>query len=140
MEVRQNVVNEAKKYLGYKESDGSHKKIIDIYNGHSPLARNYRVKYTDSWCAVFVSAVAIQCGLTDIMPTECSCGRMIELYQKLGCWEENDAYVPNIGDIIMYDWDDSGNGDNTGWPDHVGIVTEVNGNTFKVIEGNKRCC
>ena len=37
----------------------------------------------------------------------------------------------------MYDWDDNGNGDNTGWPDHVGIVTEVNGNTFKVIEGNK---
>ena len=31
----------------------------------------------------------------------------------------------------MYDWDDNGNGDNTGWPDHVGIVTEVNGNTFK---------
>ena len=30
-----------------------------------------------------------------------------------------------------------GNGDNTGWPDHVGIVTEVNGNTFKVIEGIK---
>ena len=137
MEVRQNVVNEAKKYLGYKESDGSHKKIIDIYNGHSPLARNYRVKYTDSWCAVFVSAVAIQCGLTDIMPTECSCGRMIELYQKLGCWEENDAYVPNIGDIIMYDWDDSGKGDNTGWPDHVGIVTEISGNKMKIIEGNK---
>ena len=136
-ELRESVVIEAKKYLGYKESDGSHKKIVDIYNSHSPLARGYKVKYTDSWCAVFVSAVSIQCGLTDIMPTECSCGRMIELYQKLGRWEENDAYVPNIGDIIMYDWDDSGKGDNTGWPEHVGIVTEVTGSTMKIIEGNK---
>jgi peptidoglycan hydrolase-like protein with peptidoglycan-binding domain len=136
-ELRESVVIEAKKYLGYKESDGSHKKIVDIYNSHSPLARGYKVKYTDSWCAVFVSVVSIQCGLTDIMPTECSCGRMIELYQKLGRWEENDAYVPNIGDIIMYDWDDSGKGDNTGWPEHVGIVTEVTGSTMKIIEGNK---
>ena len=136
-ELRESVVLEAKKYLGYKESDGSHKKIVDIYNSHSPLARGYKVKYTDSWCAVFVSVVSIQCGLTDIMPTECSCGRMIELYQKLGRWEENDAYVPNIGDIIMYDWDDSGKGDNTGWPEHVGIVAEVTGSTMKIIEGNK---
>ena len=27
-------------------------------------------------------------------------------------------------------------GDNTGWPDHVGIVESVSGSTMKVIEGN----
>lgn len=137
MSLRQKVVNEAKKYLGCKESDGSHKVIIDGYNAHKPLARNYRMKYTGSWCATFVSFVAIQCGLTDIMPTECSCGKMIELYKKIGRWEENDAYVPKIGDILMYDWDDNGKGDDTGWPEHVGIVVEVSGNNMKIIEGNK---
>jgi lysozyme len=62
---------------------------------------------------------------------------MIELFKKLGEWIENDAYVPKPGDIIFYDWQDSGSGDNTGWPDHVGIVEAVSGSTITVIEGNK---
>lgn len=133
---RQNFVKTAVSYIGCKESNGSHKKIIDIYNGHTPLARGYKVKYTDAWCATFVSAMAIVCGLTDIIPTECGCGQMIELFQKLGEWQENDSYTPQPGDVIFYDWDDSGSGDNTGWPDHVGIVETISGSTFKVIEGN----
>lgn len=136
-ELRQKVVETAKKYLGCNEADGSHRKIIDGYNAHKPLARSYKVTYTDAWCATFVSFISIQCGLTDIMPTECGCGAMIELYRKLGCWEENDAYVPKVGDIIMYYWNDNGAGDCTGYPDHVGIVVSVSGNTITVIEGNR---
>lgn len=137
-ELRNLVVNTAKKYLGCKESDGSHKKIIDIYNAHRPLARGYSVKYTDAWCATFVSAMSVLCGLTDIMPTECSCSKMVELYKKLGRWEERDDYVPKLGDVVMYDWDDKtgSSGDNTGSPDHVGIVAYISGNTMKIIEGN----
>ena len=37
----------------------------------------------------------------------------------------------------MYDWQDNGKGDNTGTPDHVGIVVSVSGNTMQIIEGNK---
>ena len=136
-DIRQKVVDQANSWLGCKESDGSHKKIIDVYNAHKPLARGYKVKYTDHWCATFVSAVAIKCGLTDIIPTECGCGKMIDLHKKLGQWKEADSYTPQIGDIIMYDWQDSGKGDNTGSPDHVGIVVSVSGKTIKVIEGNK---
>jgi len=36
----------------------------------------------------------------------------------------------------MYDWQDSGKGDNIGAPDHVGMVAEVSGNTIKVVEGS----
>ena len=136
-ELRQKVVSTAKQYLGCNEYDGSHRKIIDGYNAHKPLARGYKVTYTDAWCATFVSFVAIKCGLTDIMPTECGCGAMIELYRKLGRWVENDAYVPKAGDVIMYFWNDNGVGDCVGYPDHVGIVVSVSGNTIKVIEGNK---
>ena len=135
-EIRNQVVSTAKKYLGCKESDGTHKKIIDIYNAHKPLARGYAVKYTDAWCATFVSAVAILCGLTDIMPTECSCAKMLELYKQKGRWKEDDSYTPKIADVVMYDWGDSGNGDNTGSPDHVGIVVYISGNTMKILEGN----
>jgi hypothetical protein len=135
-ELRTQVVNKSKSYIGCKESDGSHRKIIDIYNAHKPLARGYKVSYTDAWCATFVSAVGIVCKLTSIMPTECSCSRMVELYKAIGRWKEADNHVPNVGDIMMYDWNDSGKGDNVGSPDHVGIVVSVVGDTIKVIEGN----
>ena len=135
--MRNKVVSTAMSYIGCKESDGSFKKIIDLYNSHKPLARGYKVKYTDEWCATFVSAVSIACGLTDIMPTECSCAKMIELYKNIGGWQESDSYVPSPGDLIMYDWEDSGRGDNTGMPNHVGIVASVNGTSMTIIEGNK---
>lgn len=94
------------------------------------------MKYTDAWCAAFVSACSIATGMTDIIPTECGCGQMITLFKNLGEWNEDDSRTPNPGDIIFYDWQDSGSGDNTGWPDHVGIVEKVSGTTITVIEGN----
>lgn len=126
----------AQSWIGKKESDGSHKAIVDIYNGHKPLARSYKVKYTDSWCATHITALAIKCNAVDIIPKECGCEEMIKLFKKIGCWQENDAHVPKIGDIIFYDWQDSGKGDNTGWSDHVGIVEKVVGSKITVIEGN----
>lgn len=135
-ELRQLVVKTAEGWMGKKESNGSHKVIIDLYNSHKPLARGYKVKYTDAWCATFVSAVAIKTNLTNIIPTECSCNQMIALFKKLGSWVEDDAYVPNIGDVIFYDWDDNGKGDNVGTSDHVGYVTACDGKNFEVTEGN----
>lgn len=132
-----NIVELAKSWIGRNESAGTHKYIIDIYNAHKPLARNYKVKYTDAWCATTISALAIKLGYTSIIPTECSCGHMIELFKKIGSWVESDSYKPKTGDIIFYDWDDGGNGDCTGWSDHVGIVEKLLGTTITVIEGNK---
>ena len=130
------VVEQAVAWLGLNEADGSHKEIVDIYNSHQPLARGYRLKITDAWCAATVSAVAIKLGYTDIIPTEVGCQQMIALFKQMGCWEESDAAVPEPGWIIFYDWQDSGEGDNTGWADHVGIVEKVNGNRITIIEGN----
>ena len=136
MSDRQKYINAAASYIGCKESNGTHKQIIDIYNSHKPYARGFAMTYTTAWCAAFVTAMAIKCGLTDIIPKECSCNKMIELFKKLGSWQENDAYTPKPGDILFYDWEDSGNGDNTGESDHVGIVESVNGSTMTIIEGN----
>lgn len=133
---RQTYVNQLREWIGRNEYDGTHKEIIDIYNAHKPLPRGYKVKYTDSWCATTVSAAAINVGYTAIIPLECSCGKMIQLAQQMGIWQENDAYIPSAGDIIMYDWQDSGNGDDTGWADHVGVVETCDGSTITVIEGN----
>lgn len=130
------VVEQAKSWLGYNEADGSHKKIIDTYNAHTPLARGYKVKYTDAWCATFVSAVAIQLGYTDIIPNECSCNKMIELLKGIGAWNEDDARTPNPGDLMFYDWQDRGVGDNKGSADHIGIVEKVSNGKITIIEGN----
>ncbi len=135
-EIRNKVVTIAKGWLGCKDSDGSHKKIIDVYNSHKPLARGYKVKYTDAWCSTFVSAVSIKAGLTDIFPTECGCEKHTILFKNLGSWVESDSYIPAPGDVIFYNWDDNGSGDTTGSADHVGIVEAVSGGVIKVIEGN----
>lgn len=135
-ELRKKLVSTAINYLGYKESDGTHKEVIDIYNNCTPVPSGYKVKYTDAWCATYVSAMGIEAGLKDIVLRECSCNRMINLYKKANRWVEDDAYTPQAGDIIFYDWQDDGVGDNAGSSDHVGIVVSVNGTTMKIIEGN----
>ena len=139
-QARQRYVDTAIQWIGARVGSARHKQIIDLYNEIRPLPRNYRLKYTDSWCAGFVSAVGHQCGWNDIILPECSCGQMVALYRssRVSHWMERDDYVPDIGDIIMYDWDDTTGPtvDNTGWPDHVGIVTAVFGGRITVIEGN----
>ena len=135
MKVSQ-VIKQALKWEGKSETNGSFKEIIDLYNTQKPLPRGYKVKYTDEWCATFISALAVKLNCTDIIPTECSCQRMIEKFKTINCWIENENRTPSIGDIIFYDWQDDGKGDNKGWSDHVGIVIEVNDNKVTVLEGN----
>lgn len=137
MHSRKTIVDKMISWVGCKEGDPTHKHIIDTYNSHKPLPGGYKMKYTDAWCAATVSAAAIECGYTDIIPVECSCARMIDLYKKMGIWEESDAYVPNPGDVIFYDWQDNGVGDNKDRPDHVGVVEKVDSGQIVVIEGNK---
>lgn len=136
-QARKKILDIATGWYGKKESDGSHKEIIDIYNGHKPLARGYKVKYTDSWCAAYVSAAAIVAGYTDIIPIECGCEEMIKKFKEIGRWVEDDAYVPSPADIIFYDWQDNGKGDNKGHSDHVGMIVDVLAGVNKAIEGNK---
>lgn len=136
-QIRQKFVETAEAYLGCKESDGSHKKIIDLYNTQKPLPRGYAVQYTDEWCATFVSAIGVELGWTDIILPECSCNKMIELYKAAGRWQERDDYIPAPGDLLLYDWQDNGRGDNTGSADHIAVVVAIIGGTLNVIEGNK---
>lgn len=140
VELRQSVVNIMRSWLGWSEANGKFRAIIDLYNTQNPLPRGYKLQYDDEWCAATVTAAGIQAGLEDIIFGECSCSRMVALYQKAGRWMEDDAYKPQIGDIVMYRWDDGINyasTDNTSSPNHVGMVAEVNGRVLTIIEGNK---
>lgn len=137
--TRQAVVDLALSWIGKNEKNGSYKYIIDTYNSYKgQKPRGIKMGYGWSWCACTWSALAIKLGYTDIMPIEISCGYLIEAARRMDCWTENDGYIAQPGDAILYDWDDNGTGDNTGWPDHVGVVvkTDTKNKTFTVVEGN----
>lgn len=136
--TRKAVVNLINSWVGKNEKDGSYKSILNIYNSQKTKPRGFTMKPGLAWCATTVSAVAIALGYTDIIPVECSCYYMIKKAEKMGCWKEDDSYTPKIGDIVMYDWQDNGVGDNKGTPDHVGYITYVNKaeGYFVVTEGN----
>lgn len=138
LQQRQQLVHTAQSWLATQEGSKEHQQILLIYNTHEPLAVGYEVTPEDNWCATFGSCAAIQTGLTEIIPTECSCGRQIDLWDALGRWEEKDDYLPLTGDYIYYNWDKTWDlKDNSGWPDHVGIVVGTAGPAIKVIEGNR---
>lgn len=130
-------MNYLKQYLGIKEGSAEHRAILNVFND-SKLCKRYTMTVNDAWCATGVSAAFIATGLANIFPcVECSCPEMINLAKKAGIWIEDDSITPEVGYVIMYDWQDSGAGDNKGVADHVGIVSEVNGKQITVIECNK---
>ena len=124
MATRDNVINIAQNM--------SHEEALKIYNSQKKLPRGYKVTQKDPWCATWVSAVLIKAGVK--INYECSCNELIKLNKDL--WVEDDNFHPQIADLVLYDWQDTGVGDNKGSADHVGIVCEINSTGFKVIEGN----
>ena len=136
-ELRTQYVDMAESYLGTKQGSGKYDEILEAYNSYLPHPRGYVMESGKPWCAAFVSAIAVMCDDTDIIPVECSCNEQIKLFKKFGRWEERDDYIPSPGDIIYYDWGDSGKGDNTGEADHVGIVVSAYDDDILAIEGNK---
>lgn len=120
-----NFINITKQFIGARQWGAQHRQIIDGYNRISPLPRGYRVKYTDNWCATFVSYVMYKAGYKG--PFECSANRLREAMKKAGYQISG---IGQSGDIIFYDW----NAD--GWSDHVGIIISYDNGIYKVIEGN----
>ena len=138
-QLRSEMVKTAKSYLGAKQGSAKHKQIVDTFNRVIP--DGWAMTYTAPWCACFASAIAIKTlGVSKALnyfPLSANCGTIIEKAKKMGIWKESDAYTPKPGDWILYDWDDSGTGDNHGSPDHVGIVEAISSGVIVVIEGNK---
>lgn len=130
------LIDQARSWIGCNEKDGSFKKIIDTYNSHKPYARGFKMDYKTAWCDCFVSACAIACNAVDLIGTEVGCERHVDIFKQKGIWIEDESITPKAGDIVLYDWQDSGAGDNKGWSDHIGIVESVSGSMITVIEGN----
>ena len=122
---RTSAVNQARNWVGCKESNGTHKQIIDVYNNYGPPYG--KITYGTSWCAAFVSAVAIKTGNTGVIPVDCYCPRMMNNFASR---TTDKSFTPQGGDIVFYDWN------NNKVPDHVGMIESVSGNDVTAIEGN----
>ena len=118
-----------KKYLGCKESDGSHKKIIDIFNASK--LKTFSLSYNDAWCAGYVSAMACESECDDIIPISGNCDEMYKKGLICGININKNDWIPVIGDIVFYDWNLNGE------LDHVGVVESITNFNTRVIEGNK---
>lgn len=117
------------------DGDWGHAEVIRIYNSQNPLPREYKLQQKDPWCAATVTVVFLLNGCN--LFAECSCPAMILKAKEAGIWQESDAYRPQPGDVIMYNWQDSGLGDDGGTADHTGIIIEVDGDWMTIREGNK---
>lgn len=128
---RSGIVNTIKELSG----DRGHQEVVRIYNSQNPLPRGYKLQEKDPWCAATVTAVFLLNGCN--LFAECSCPAMIQKAKEAGIWQEADTHQAQPGDVIMYDWQDSGLGDDSGTADHTGIVIEVDRDWMTVREGNK---
>ena len=138
-QLRQKVAGIISGWVGATKGSARHKEILQIYNSHTPLARGYKVKVGDAYCATTVSATWISAGIAEYTGPECSVNYFIQVAKQKGSWVENDAYVPKLGDAVVYDWGDGPNyatTDNRGSADHIGIVTKPGKTSFTVTEGN----
>ena len=88
------------------------------------------------WCACFVSWCANECGYLErgVIPKFASCAVGIQWFQTRGQWQDGD-YEPRPGDLIFFDWNDKGMGQD-GIPDHVGIVQKMENGIVYTVEGN----
>lgn len=126
----------AARWLGIREGSREHREILSAYNGVRPLPRGYAVKDTDPWCAAFASAAAVMAGAGERYPLECSCSKIIEKARSMGIWVERDSHLPRAGDWVLYNWQAKAAGDDTGSPDHVGVVIGVENGEILAVEGN----
>ena len=127
------LIDSAREYIGCKESDGSFARIINKYNMTTPLPRGYRVKLSDSWCAVFVSVILHENGLDSYR--ECSCEQMIAKCKVAGKYIEDETITPLPNDLIFFNFTSKKHPNNLR-ATHVGIVESVANGIITTIEGN----
>lgn len=130
------ILSTMRSWIGMNRANGTHQPILDIYNNHRPLARNYKVKTNDSYCDATISAAFIKNSAEDMLGgTECGVEEHVKKFIKKGIWNEDGTITPKPGYIIVYNWDEKKQ-PNNGYSDHIAVVEKVAGNTITTIEGN----
>ena len=132
---RDRVLRAAASLVGVRGGTAAHQQLINDYNSVKPLPVGYAVKTTDDWCDIFVTTVFQREGLSGLIGRECGVERHIQIFKRLGIWNEDGTTTPKAGDIITFNWDQNTQ-QNNGFADHIGIVESVSNGIIHTIEGN----
>lgn len=125
MSTAQQFVNKALSYEGRSDS----RYFIEQYNNFTGRG----IPYGSDWCAMFVTVVARQCGVsTKEIPNYEGCITGERLFRALNRWKDRRGYTPRTGDVVIFDWDKENNNGN----DHTGIVVSCSNGMIYTIEGN----
>ena len=128
---RADVVAVAESQLGYAASTRNY--IVDEAGGMHGYTRYgawYGSPYGE-WCAMFASFCLHYAGVAQAdVPYAAGCAYWTERLTDAGLYRDAGGYTPKTGDLVFFDTD----GD--GASDHVGIVTELRGETMETVEGN----
>lgn len=122
--MRNKIIEIAKREIGYKEQGKNQTKYGEWYG------------MQDEWCNIFVSWCATQAGVPeDIIPKMAYVPSTANWFDSKGQYKNSKAfggnYIPQAGDIVLFDYNRNTDSD------HVGFVEKVEGNTLYTIEGNK---
>ena len=132
---RDRVLAAAAAMVGIKGGSAEHHRLVNDYNSVRPLPVGYAVKNSDDWCDIFTTVIFQREGLSDLIGRECGVERHIQIFKRLGIWNEDGNSTPKAGDIITFNWDKDTQ-PNDGWADHIGIVEKVENGIIHTIEGN----
>ena len=132
----ESVLDVMRGWLGFSETNGKFREIIDLYNSVKPLPRGYAVQYLDEWCDTCVSAAGIKAGCSELIGRECGVEEHVKIFRKMGIWIEDGTITPEPGYVIVYNWDKAAQ-PNDGYSDHIGFVEKVSGGKVTAIEGNR---
>lgn len=127
----ENVALVAKSQIGYTQS-GRNYEVDDAggKHGYTRYGAWYGYPYSE-WCAMFASFCLHYAGVEQAdVPYAAGCVYWTERLEDAGLYKSAGEYEPKTGDLVFFDTD----GD--GASDHVGIVTELRGETMETVEGN----
>ena len=122
--MRNKIIQIAANEVGYKEQGTNQTKYGEWYG------------MQDEWCNIFVCWCAAQVGISeDIIPKMAYVPSTASWYDSRDQYKNSKAnggnYIPQAGDIVLFDYNHNTTSD------HIGFVERVEGNTLYTIEGNK---
>ena len=129
----------ARTQIGYKESSRDFGPKYDGgLSGYTRYGDWAGLPY-EEWCAMFAGFCLHYAGIDEKdFPYASNCQRWINALKKVGLYAKSGDYIPKVGDLVFFDWQNDNDSD------HVGIIfeldTDEDGNVLgiRTIEGNSK--
>lgn len=134
----EDVLTIAKSQLGYRESSRNFKVYDGERKGYTRYGAMFGVPYGD-WCAMFIQFCMHYAEVdTRLMPASPGVPTWVRNVKKIDNYFAAEEYVPNVGDIVFFDWDSKpGDDDKVRDGDHIGLVAEVKTEEKTTVDGEK---